>query len=408
MGKDLERQGNLDRVSGISIAMVAPSLALAVMVTDADAREADIALQQSHPTRIYRTESPFELLSEQDRPSLRRTIDDGIDPGEAHCQELDRQLMAEGRSPVVCTDTHLRPPRSRPSHSDHGSDEQAVAPTPSDEPEPVLLIHGFSISAGHDCEEYWGEQKEEIQKEKGPDDAPLREVATVGWYEHDEGCDVDLPDLTLPNVSLLDPDPLDDPAFTQSTPMAEVAAALKSWIFHTYSINGRSVDIVAHSMGGIVTRKMLDDWGSELLVSDVVTLGTPHGGVQALHLAPFCLAIGQCTEAAADSDFMSSLAENPQASAGTRWTLIGADNDQVVGQGTGIEMGDGGGPVVDRFEYKLDHRHGCSYVHGAFSSIGHGGLHGENASLPVHDCAWTGVSTGTIANPTERIIDAID
>ena len=43
-------------------------------------------------------------------------------------------------------------------------------------------------------------------------------------------------------------------------------------------LNGAKVDIVAHSMGGLVARSALENYGKADLVQNLITLGTPHKG----------------------------------------------------------------------------------------------------------------------------------
>lgn len=42
--------------------------------------------------------------------------------------------------------------------------------------------------------------------------------------------------------------------------------------------SGKTLDILAHSMGGLVSRSMIEQWGGNAFVSRLLTLGTPHSG----------------------------------------------------------------------------------------------------------------------------------
>lgn len=69
----------------------------------------------------------------------------------------------------------------------------------------------------------------------------------------------------------------------------QMAAELQNVIAEVLACNrlpeGAQVDIVAHSMGGIVARLALQDPQTAARVAQVVTLGTPHAGTQAARFA---------------------------------------------------------------------------------------------------------------------------
>lgn len=103
----------------------------------------------------------------------------------------------------------------------------------------------------------------------------------------------------------------------------------------------RSVDVVAHSMGGLIVRfalarQSVGAWPA-LDVEDVVTLGSPHGGVnfaswngtvQGDQMEPDSFLIG----------WLGDHAANPQGIAGTEWTVMGSAGDFVVPRGTATNM----------------------------------------------------------------------
>jgi pimeloyl-ACP methyl ester carboxylesterase len=101
------------------------------------------------------------------------------------------------------------------------------------------------------------------------------------------------------------------------------------------------VDIVAHSMGGLIVRfalakQSIGDWPT-LDLEDVVTLGSPHGGVnfaswtgtlQGRQMEPDSFLIG----------WLADHASNPQGTQGTEWTVMGSAGDYVVTRGTATKM----------------------------------------------------------------------
>lgn len=127
------------------------------------------------------------------------------------------------------------------------------------------------------------------------------------------------------------------------------------YIWDHYSSQGVTVDIVAHSMGGLITGYMLakvqqnkgdtsaqrpiKDFPGYLYVEDVATMGTPHSGTDRT-----CW-VGNPQQAEqmcfSDRDILldwmgdtnypgGARALDPQGRGGTDWTLIGSFHDQNV------------------------------------------------------------------------------
>ncbi|HEX7168280.1 MAG TPA: hypothetical protein VF230_14975, partial [Acidimicrobiales bacterium] len=104
------------------------------------------------------------------------------------------------------------------------------------------------------------------------------------------------------------------------------------------------VDIVAHSMGGLIARYALAqvarrhaDFPPYLYVEDAVTLGTPHSGTG---WASWCWTT-QCEQMRPGSSFVNWLgtnAPNPQGSGGTDWTAVGSYNDEIVSESSAVAM----------------------------------------------------------------------
>lgn len=77
--------------------------------------------------------------------------------------------------------------------------------------------------------------------------------------------------------------------FSSGEPVELLAARLGDYLREVIAANelcdGRVLDVVAHSMGGVVTRLALEDPSIAARVSTLVTLGTPHQGTWAARYA---------------------------------------------------------------------------------------------------------------------------
>lgn len=255
----------------------------------------------------------------------------------------------------------------------------------------VLLIHGYQFGSAINCPPYFSGMKEAIAAKRYEATGKKNIVKTVGWYGKDKHCDEDIVGSWNNDVR---------------TRIDTIARELGRHIRQNYTMETVTVDIVAHSLGGLIVRKMLELMGDDLWVEDVVTLGTPHAG--------FSVGVGitglgcnltlaydsQCKDASSGSAFIKELEHNPQSIVRTAWTIIGSKNDKVVGPDTSGEMdqGDDSRPEVVEYEYPDNYRDGndCD-----------GGLIGHDTLVhnrPVVDCP----SGMTKANPTALVLDGIN
>ena len=141
-----------------------------------------------------------------------------------------------------------------------------------------------------------------------------------------------------------DGNPATPPIGSRNTGIKELGRRLAWNIYNVYSSKGISIDAIRHSMGGLIIRAALagyqlhePGWPPLLYVEDAVTLGTPHEGTKNT-VSLGCAIVErsrQCEEmipGRRGSGFLSWLnrAPNPQASAGTDWTLICSMADEVA------------------------------------------------------------------------------
>lgn len=257
--------------------------------------------------------------------------------------------------------------------------------------QPVILLHGYShFGGGHpDCHAYFGDLRDYLEGEG-------RTVVIAGYYEgNDNGS------LHRANEDRCD----NFMSGNSNTPIEHIAKEFRDYIKERFP--NETVDIVAHSMGGLVTRQMLEMYGKQLNVDDVVTLGTPHAGTEGLtSWSAACFAAYQCMQMKPGSSFITNLEHNPQSSEPTQWSLIGTYNDETVGADTSIKMYqvDYDRPVVGTYHYGMDVRtsQSCPW---STSMLGHEELHMDVSTYP---CTWkTDDDPASIASPFERILLAI-
>jgi pimeloyl-ACP methyl ester carboxylesterase len=215
---------------------------------------------------------------------------------------------------------------------------------------PVYFIHGWNLDANTDCAATWNTMAQRFRDWGLKGTTNLAKVGkgqvafhTVGYYHGEKNCNTPINAngdhskvLPLPQAPVPGPQPHREGSHTANTPIEHLAHHLAWNIYDTYSSRNRPVDVVAHSMGGLIiryaiaaTQRRVADFPPYLLVEDVVTLGTPHGGSRGHRFAPSL----QGAEMDPGSAFIKSLVKyalNPQGRGGTDWTAAGSDDDTAV------------------------------------------------------------------------------
>lgn len=195
----------------------------------------------------------------------------------------------------------------------------------------MLLVHGYgSASSGKDCNgQIWKNALRYYQDAGGRDRSSM---STIGYYPGDKGrCDV----------------MIGDGAASNGRPIQDIARDLAEYISTTYTQQGRPVDIVGHSMGGLIARVALlgsaqgwDGFPPKLDVDNVVTLSTPYRGVA----NPSASDTRQWKQMDPDSAFLARLHAKGSGLGdgwvqGTDWTLVGSEEDGTVSYASGIDKG---------------------------------------------------------------------
>lgn len=246
----------------------------------------------------------------------------------------------------------------------------SAAPARNDsQNEPVYFVHGLHevLTPGHNCNGYWG--------------AAMNKFRSLGWtgslhpvayYAGDTRC---TENGNIQNVRIASGD--------NQTSIREYGRQLAWEIHDRYSRNGRSVDIVAHSMGGLVARAAITGtaraaiigdrrtrgqggWPPRIYVEDVVTIGTPHNGTEGW--ASLCsIYTVVCDEMLPNSPFLNWLADNAQADGGTDWTMIGTEDDDFVPVASATTESGGAGHYVWYYVGQpLEHSQQTNNVSGTF------------------------------------------
>jgi len=253
--------------------------------------------------------------------------------------------------------------------------------------EPVYFVHGLDLSPTpwHDCNGYWG--------------AAMNKFRALGWtgrlhpvayYAKDTSC---TENGNIQNVRIASGNNL--------TSIKEYGRQLAWEIHDRYSKNERSVDIVAHSMGGLVARAAITGtaeaaiirdrrtreqggWPPRIYVEDVVTIGTPHNGTQGwASVCSFFTVV--CNQMLPGSTFLNWLADNAQADGGTDWTMIGTEDDHFVPVASAtIDSGGAGHYVWYYDEQPLEHSQQTNNVSGTF----------PNSYWNYYDRTWRYQATG--------------
>ncbi len=130
---------------------------------------------------------------------------------------------------------------------------------------------------------------------------------------------------------------------TTNESIYHLSCLLAWYLYDNFAVNpGWNVEIVAHSMGGLIVRNALYQVQQKKAtwtfpstlgnISDIVTFGTPNNGIAANPCN-----CKQGDDMYTGSSFMNEMrnnASNPQAigdrSLGTDWTLIGSQNDSAA------------------------------------------------------------------------------
>ncbi|MDB4986871.1 MAG: hypothetical protein JWN04_2049 [Myxococcaceae bacterium] len=145
----------------------------------------------------------------------------------------------------------------------HGYDPFAYLPLP-------LPVPFIAAPPGGNCRQAFGGLANALANDSNP--SLPKKVVYLAYYADDK----------------VGPDACDARFMSASreTPIDEIGNAFAQYLVDNY--RGQTVDIVGHSMGGVITRwaiansgLLVDAYGREIVdIEDVVTGGSPHGGAR--------------------------------------------------------------------------------------------------------------------------------
>jgi triacylglycerol esterase/lipase EstA (alpha/beta hydrolase family) len=219
---------------------------------------------------------------------------------------------------------------------------------------PVVFIHGFEAS-GTDCNSQWGTAISYLQGShpsfnSGQSLQWTGPLTSLGYYSSDTNCTANLADNSQQSQQIQQKcaNYYDSNVGSASEDIRHLACEVAWYLYNNYSQNTQNVQIVAHSMGGLIIRYAIyavhsqidPHFPPKLYVQDVVTLDTPQGGLSgstttALAAIFLCAYCNQVIEMENSSDFMTELskieAQSPQATNGTDWTMLGSQGTKLAG-----------------------------------------------------------------------------
>ncbi|OSY42572.1 hypothetical protein CP981_37190 [Streptomyces platensis] len=223
--------------------------------------------------------------------------------------------------------------------------------------ETVYLVKGYNpivISQGVNCESRWGRLIEAMQDWGWKKE----QFVQVGFYTADTLCNI--------NLAPEDGD--------RDLSLKELGRRLAWDVYRNHSSKGESVDLVGHSMGGLIVRAAVlgvtyhdpaESWPPFLYVEDAVTLGTPHYGTGKDCDSIFGADL-QCRQMLPGSQFMTWLhsTQVPQPTK-TDWTFIGSNADTTVSRNSAT-------PTIDGAQHLVRYRKSEGIGHSALRVLAKG------------------------------------
>ncbi|MEU0099335.1 alpha/beta hydrolase [Streptomyces sp. NPDC006267] len=187
----------------------------------------------------------------------------------------------------------------------------------------VIFVHGYSPITKHNCVKYFDDARRHFAANKWKGN-----LLTFGYYTKNTKCSYNA-------------------GGSRDTSIKDVAKKFANYVSKHYTEKNKKVDVVAHSMGGLVVRAALHythkraaGFPKKLYIEDVVTLGTPHAGITKSRAA-LCGKSRQCKDMRPGSSFLKGLPSKMPSTTrngnmSTDWTTISSYDDGTVSESSGI------------------------------------------------------------------------
>jgi pimeloyl-ACP methyl ester carboxylesterase len=249
---------------------------------------------------------------------------------------------------------------------------------------PLVLVHGHKADSAVNCDNTWKELMAHYRwyGYRGS-------FHPVRYYRRDTACTEFYGSGSSPSITNA----------TSDTRIQDVAKSFAWYVYNRFNRKGVPVNVVAHSMGGLIVRYAIDrvqrkarGWPPHIVAPSVVTLGSPHDGIK---MGPFFAGCrgtgdsGQCRQLDASSSFIEYLranARNPQGGYGTWWSVAGSHADKTVDEASAVRMS---------VQYKMRWASEVDIEHGEYMHEDAGG----DFTADAH--CWSTASGASYGNMTE-------
>ena len=177
-------------------------------------------------------------------------------------------------------------------------------------------------------------------------------------------------------------------------------------------------------MGGLIIRYAIaqtknrhPDFPPSLRIEDVVTMGTPHGGVRNSWLTVGCASFAyQCRQMSAGSDVLKWLEDddrnnngwNPQSSVATDWSTYGSDDDDLVAADRAAGTANDRSPAHDYIGscHKTWYKTSNNIEHSDFKTDASSAVTADASRYNCNGTGWT--SDPTLYWPVRRAARALN
>jgi triacylglycerol lipase len=202
----------------------------------------------------------------------------------------DRSPMEAATDKDASTTT---PPPAPATPVDAGTNAPEAA-TPKELPDPVVFVHGINGDSA---------QFKVMLDRFALDGWPSDRLSAIDYPDPAWGCNVDNAEFLRQHVMKV---------------LADTGA--------------KKIDLVAHSMGSLSSRKFMKDLDGAAVVSTYVTLGGPHHGVPMACLNPLDVCVWN--ELCGSKPFLTALNTDPVIVGPAIWVSIFSHDDKTVPSGS--------------------------------------------------------------------------